>query len=46
MPLTMYGIRNCDTIKKARAWLEGNGVVYDFHDYKTAGMTMRACAAG
>jgi arsenate reductase len=36
--IVMYGIRNCDTIKKARAWLEGHGVAYDFHDYKTAGL--------
>lgn len=34
----MYGIKNCDTIKKARAWLEARGVAYDFHDYKTAGI--------
>ena len=38
MALVMYGIKNCDTIKKARAWLEKKGVVYDFHDYKTAGI--------
>ena len=37
MALTMYGIRNCDTVKKARAWLEANGVAYTFHDYKAAG---------
>jgi arsenate reductase len=36
--LTVYGIKNCDTIKKARAWLEGRGIVYDFHDYKIAGI--------
>jgi arsenate reductase len=35
---TIYGIKNCDTMKKARAWLEANGVAYDFHDYKTAGL--------
>ena len=35
---TMYGIKNCDTIKKARTWLEANGIAYDFHDYKTAGI--------
>jgi arsenate reductase len=35
---TMYGIRNCDTVKKARAWLEAHGVAYDFHDYKAAGI--------
>jgi arsenate reductase len=34
----MYGIRNCDTVKKARAWLEARGIGYDFHDYKTAGI--------
>jgi arsenate reductase len=36
--ITMYGIKNCDTIKKARAWLEGRGVAFDFHDYKVAGI--------
>jgi len=34
----MYGIRNCDTIKKARAWLEARGVAFEFHDYKIAGI--------
>ncbi len=34
----MYGIRNCDTIKKARAWLEKRKVDYAFHDYKSAGL--------
>jgi arsenate reductase len=34
----MYGIRNCDTIKKARAWLDTRGIAYQFHDYKTAGV--------
>ena len=38
MALTMYGIRNCDTIKKARAWLEARGIAYEFHDYKLAGI--------
>ena len=38
MAISLYGIRNCDTVKKARAWLEGHGVAYDFHDYKTAGI--------
>src|SRR4051795_9023212 len=37
-PLTIYGIKNCDTMKKARAWLDQRGVGYDFHDYKTAGI--------
>jgi arsenate reductase len=36
--LTMYGIRNCDTVKKARAWLDEHGVEYGFHDYKVAGI--------
>jgi arsenate reductase-like glutaredoxin family protein len=35
---TMYGIKNCDTIKKARKWLEDRGVAYDFHDYKASGI--------
>ncbi|MFC3711754.1 ArsC family reductase [Sphingoaurantiacus capsulatus] len=34
----MYGIKNCDTIKKARDWCEAEGVAYDFHDYKAAGI--------
>lgn len=38
MPVTIYGIRNCDTMKKARAWLDARGVAYGFHDYKTAGI--------
>jgi Spx/MgsR family transcriptional regulator len=35
---TIFGIRNCDTMKKARAWLDGHGVEYTFHDYKAAGI--------
>jgi arsenate reductase len=35
---TLYGIRNCDTVKKARAWLEERGIEYRFHDYKIAGI--------
>ncbi len=38
MPATLYGIKNCDTMKKARAWLDAHGVGYRFHDYKTAGI--------
>jgi arsenate reductase len=38
MTLTIYGIKNCDTMKKARAWLDKRGVAYDFHDYKSAGI--------
>jgi arsenate reductase len=36
--ITIYGIKNCDTMKKARAWLDKRGVAYAFHDYKTAGI--------
>jgi len=38
MATTIYGIKNCDTMKKAGAWLDAKGVAYDFHDYKTAGI--------
>jgi len=37
-PITIYGIKACDTMKKARDWLDGHGVAYAFHDYKTAGV--------
>jgi len=37
MAITVYGIPNCDTVKKARAWLEAKGIAYTFHDYKKAG---------
>jgi len=36
--VTIYGIKNCDTMKKARAWLDQHGVAYAFHDYKAAGI--------
>jgi arsenate reductase (glutaredoxin) len=36
--VTIYGIKNCDTMKKARAWLDASGIVYAFHDYKIAGI--------
>jgi arsenate reductase (glutaredoxin) len=36
--VTLYGIRNCDTMKKARAWLDARGVPYAFHDYKAEGI--------
>lgn len=36
--ITIYGIPNCDTMKKARRWLEANGVEYTFHDYKKLGV--------
>ena len=38
MSVTIYGIKNCDTMKKARAWLDGQGVAYAFHDYKASGI--------
>jgi arsenate reductase len=38
MTVTIYGIPNCDTMKKARAWLDAQGVAYEFHNYKTAGI--------
>ena len=38
MTPTMYAIANCDTVKKARTWLDQNGVAYVFHDYKKAGI--------
>lgn len=37
MTITLYGIPNCDTVKKARTWLDGHGIAYTFHDYKKAG---------
>ncbi|KUJ84313.1 ArsC family reductase [Microbulbifer flavimaris] len=36
--ITLYGIKNCDTVKKARKWLENNGVEYRFHDFREDGM--------
>jgi len=39
MTLTLYGIPNCDTVKKARNYLDGRGLGYHFHDYKKAGVT-------
>ena len=38
MPITIYGIKNCDTMKKARAWLDKHKVDYTFHDYKIKGV--------
>ena len=34
---TLYGIRNCDTVKKARSWLDARGIEYRFHDYQASG---------
>lgn len=36
--LTVYGIPNCDTVKRARAWLTAQGVAHHFHDFKKAGV--------
>src|SRR3546814_6017026 len=44
--VTIYGIRNCDTMKKARAWLDGRGVPYVFHDYKVDGIDRGRLEAG
>jgi arsenate reductase (glutaredoxin) len=38
LTVTIYGIKNCDTMKKARTWLEEHGVAYAFHDYKIEGL--------
>jgi arsenate reductase (glutaredoxin) len=38
MSITLYGIPNCDTVKKARTYLDGRGIAYAFHDYKKAGV--------
>ncbi|MAL88112.1 MULTISPECIES: arsenate reductase [unclassified Brevundimonas] len=38
MTAILYGIPNCDTVKKARVWMEGEGHPYTFHDYKKAGV--------
>jgi len=37
MTITLYGIPNCDTVKKARTWLDQRGIAYTFHDYKKQG---------
>lgn len=42
MTATLYGIRNCDTMKKAWTWLDVHGVAYDFHDYKKSGVPREA----
>jgi len=39
MTVTIYGIKNCDTMKKAFTWLGTHGVAYDFHDYKKSGVS-------
>ena len=35
---TLYGIKNCDTVKKARKWLDGNAIAYQFHDFRSDGL--------
>ena len=45
MSVTIFGIKNCDTMKKAFTWLNGQGVAYDFHDYKKAGVSRQSLAA-
>ncbi|MDO9163278.1 MAG: hypothetical protein Q8N35_01300 [Methylococcaceae bacterium] len=37
--ITLYGIKNCDTVKKARLWLDNNGIAYRFHDYRSDGLS-------
>lgn len=44
MTITLYGIPNCDTVKKARSWLDAKGLAYTFHDYKKAGVDAQALA--
>ena len=39
--VTIYGIKNCDTMKKARDWLDSRGIAYAFHDYKASGTICR-----
>ena len=41
-PIVIYGIKNCDTMKKARAWLDAHGIAYAFHDYKAEGIARAA----
>jgi len=43
--ITLYGIPNCDTIKKARRWLETNNIEYRFHDYRKDGITQKQLKA-
>ncbi|ELF4879706.1 ArsC family reductase [Vibrio parahaemolyticus] len=38
MTITMFGIPNCDTIKKAKKWLEAENIAFDFHDYRKQGI--------
>lgn len=45
MTVTIYGIKNCDTMKKARSWLDGHGVAYGFHDYRVDGLAPERLAS-
>lgn len=45
MSVVLYGIPNCDTVKKARVWLDNKGIAYAFHDYKKAGVDAVKLAA-
>lgn len=38
MTITVYGIKNCNTVQKACKWLEGRNIVYEFHDYNKSGI--------
>jgi len=42
---TLYGIRNCDTIRKARRWLDENGVEYTFHDVRADGLDRKTLSS-
>jgi arsenate reductase len=44
MSITLYGIPNCDTVKKARSWLDDQGIAYTFHDFKKNGITRELVA--
>ena len=46
MTIILYGIPNCDTVKKARAWLDAQGIAHVFHDYKKQGADPAKIAAG
>lgn len=41
----LYGIKNCDTVRKARRWLDENGVAYQFHDFRADGLTKQLASA-
>lgn len=43
--ITLYGIPNCDTVKKARVWLDEHGITFHFHDFKKAGLTAEQAQA-